>query len=100
MLTLLPDQGAPADGDDQITPNKPGRIRFGGTSWSAYTLDGSFGKGDKVAIIRREGMKYLVTGSITGLPGGPLVEPPGDSTPSGDTSPRGDDGPTANDESE
>jgi inner membrane protein len=61
---------------EDITPEAPGRIRFGGTSWTAYSLDESFKKGEKVAIIRREGMRYLVTGSIPGLPGQPLVEPP------------------------
>ncbi len=69
---------------EEITPDQPGRIRFGGTSWTAITDAGSFKKGDTVAIIRREDMKYLVTGSIPGLPGGPLVEPgdgpPGDAT--------------------
>jgi len=54
---------------EDITPESPGRIRFGGTSWTAYAIDESFRKGDTVAIIRREGMKYLVTGSIPGLPG-------------------------------
>lgn len=85
---------------EEITPDKPGRIRFGGTSWTAITYDEIFKKGDRVAIIRREGMKYLVTGSITGLPGGPLVEPPEDTTPPGDTTPPSDDDPSANDDSE
>ena len=58
---------------EDITPEKQGRIRFGGTSWTAYSLDESFKKGEEVAIIRREGMKYLVTGPIPGLPGNPPV---------------------------
>ena len=61
---------------EDISPDDPGRIRFGGTSWVAVTFDGEFKRGEQVTIIRREGMKYLVTGSIEGLPGGPLVEPP------------------------
>lgn len=85
---------------EEITPDKPGRIRFGGTSWTAITYDENFKKGDRVAIIRREGMKYLVTGSITGLPGGPLVEPPGTSTPPGNSSPPRDVDPSMNDDSE
>ena len=53
---------------EEITPEKPGRIRFGGTSWTAYSYDETFAKGDTVEIIRREGTRFLVTGSITGLP--------------------------------
>lgn len=53
---------------EDISPDLPGRIRFGGTSWVAYSLDDSFSKGDTVSIIRREGMRYLVTGTIPGLP--------------------------------
>jgi inner membrane protein len=67
--------GEKADVLEDITPETPGRIRFGGTSWPAYSLDESFKKGEKVSIIRREGMRYLVTGSIPGLPGRSQVEP-------------------------
>ena len=61
--------GSHAQVIEDITPDSPGRIRFGGTTWTAYAIDESFSKGDTVAIIRREGMRYLVTGSIPGLPG-------------------------------
>lgn len=60
--------GRKAEVLEEITPEKPGRIRFGGTSWVAFTYDESFAKGETVQIIRREGMRFLVTGSITGLP--------------------------------
>jgi membrane protein implicated in regulation of membrane protease activity len=53
---------------EDITPEKPGRIRFGGTSWVAFTYDEKFSTGETVEIIRREGTRFLVTGSITGLP--------------------------------
>ncbi len=53
---------------EEITPEKAGRIRFGGTSWIAFTYDETFSKGDTVQVIRREGTRFLVTGSITGLP--------------------------------
>lgn len=66
--------GSKAEVLEDISPDSPGRIRFGGTSWTAVSLDAAFKKGETVSIIKREGTRYLVTDIITGLPGGPLVD--------------------------
>ena len=53
---------------EEITPESPGRIKFGGTSWVATSFDQTFRPGEKVEILRRDGMKLIVTDSIMGLP--------------------------------
>lgn len=63
--------GKKAEVLEDISPDQPGRIRFEGTSWAAFSLDESFKAGDEVSIIHREGMRYLVTGIIEGLPEDP-----------------------------
>ncbi len=52
---------------DAITPDKPGRISFRGTTWVAESFDERFERGQRVEILRREGMHFIVTESILGL---------------------------------
>ena len=59
--------GKPARVTEAITPDKPGRISFRGTTWVAETFDERFEPGQKVEILRREGMHFIVTESIMGL---------------------------------
>jgi membrane protein implicated in regulation of membrane protease activity len=46
---------------EKISPDKPGRISFQGTSWEAWTFDEIIKKGSEVHILKQEGMKYWVT---------------------------------------
>jgi membrane protein implicated in regulation of membrane protease activity len=49
---------------EAISPEEPGRISFKGTSWKAVCYDESFAEGETVEILKREGMVFVVTGSI------------------------------------
>ncbi|TFH06505.1 MAG: NfeD family protein, partial [Spirochaetales bacterium] len=60
--------GKPAKVIEAITPDHPGRIRFGGTTWVAESYTESFNTGDRVEILARDGMTFIVTDSISGLP--------------------------------
>lgn len=51
-----------------IAPDAPGRISLNGTTWVAESFDESFEAGEKVEILRREGTRFYVTKSLTGLP--------------------------------
>ena len=46
---------------EAIEPEKPGRIRFGGTTWVAESYTEYFRPGDRVEIIKRDGMHFVVT---------------------------------------
>jgi membrane protein implicated in regulation of membrane protease activity len=66
---LTGDDGSPAIGKrvlvtERITPEKPGRVRFQGTSWAAASYDESFDPGDYAEIISQEGLTLYVTRSI------------------------------------
>lgn len=58
------DAGTTAEVNKAISPNKPGRIRLHGTTWEARSFDESFAAGDKVEILKKEGMVYYVTKSL------------------------------------
>ncbi|MFP4114871.1 MAG: NfeD family protein [Spirochaetota bacterium] len=60
--------GRSAKVTEAIGPDRPGRISLNGTTWVAESYAESFEPGDKVEVIRREGMRFLVTKSLTGLP--------------------------------
>lgn len=49
---------------EAITPEKPGRVRFQGTSWKAISYTESFEPGEKVDIVQEENLTFVVTGSI------------------------------------
>ena len=51
-----------------ISPDNPGRISLNGTTWVAESYDESFEPGERVEVIKREGTRFLVTKSLTGLP--------------------------------
>jgi inner membrane protein len=51
-----------------IDPDTPGRISFRGTTWVAESYGETFEPGERVEILRREGTRFLVTKSLTGLP--------------------------------
>ncbi len=50
-----------------IAPDAPGRISLNGTTWVAESFDESFEAGEKVEVLRREGTRFYVTKSLTGL---------------------------------
>jgi membrane protein implicated in regulation of membrane protease activity len=51
---------------EPIDPENPGRVRFQGVSWEARSYDEAFTPGDRVEIIKKEGMSFIVTRSISG----------------------------------
>ena len=51
---------------EAIGPDKPGRIRFQGTSWRAVSYTESFQPGESVEILEKENLTFVVTKSIIG----------------------------------
>lgn len=51
---------------DEITPDKPGRIKYAGTTWKAVSFSETFRPGDTVEILKKENLSYIVTKSISG----------------------------------
>ncbi len=60
--------GRAAKVTEEIAPDKPGRISLNGTTWVAESFDETFKPGERVEVIQREGTRFLVTRSLTGLP--------------------------------
>jgi inner membrane protein len=60
--------GRPAKVTEEIAPDRPGRISLNGTTWVAESFDETFKPGERVEVIQREGTRFLVTRSLTGLP--------------------------------
>lgn len=56
--------GEKADVIEDISPGKPGRIRFHGTSWRAVSDTETFKVGETVEILKKENMTYVVTRSL------------------------------------
>ncbi len=54
------DGGRSAKVLETITPEKPGRISYMGTSWAALSFDKTYKKGSSVWILKKEGMTYYV----------------------------------------
>ncbi len=52
---------------EEITPDKPGRILFQGTTWRAISYTESFAPGQKVRILESDNLTFTVTGDF--LPG-------------------------------
>lgn len=55
------DSGKLATVIELITPDIPGRIRYKGTSWKAISFDKEFAPGEKVEILKKEGISYIVS---------------------------------------
>lgn len=49
---------------EKITPDKPGRIRYQGTSWSAESYTEELEKGEEVTILKQENLTFVVTKSL------------------------------------
>lgn len=45
---------------ETVGPETAGRIRYKGTSWAALSFDKTYEPGDKVWILKQEGMTYYV----------------------------------------
>lgn len=48
---------------EPIAPERPGRIRFGGTTWEASSFDEELAVGASVTIIDKNNLEYIVTGT-------------------------------------
>ena len=67
LITGLDDSavvGMKATVIEEITPEKPGRIRFQGTTWTALSFDEILPVGKTVEILQKEGLKFTVTSSL------------------------------------
>jgi inner membrane protein len=49
---------------EAISPDKPGRVRYQGTSWKASSYTESFNVGDKVDIIQEDNLTFIVSSTI------------------------------------
>lgn len=58
------DVGRAAEVIEAISPEKPGRVRYQGTSWKAISYTESFEPGDKVDIVKEENLTFIVSGAI------------------------------------
>jgi membrane protein implicated in regulation of membrane protease activity len=70
--------GEKVDVVEDISPKKPGRIRYQGTTWRAVSFTESFKAGEKVEILKKENLTFVVTRSLLG---GDMIDDvePGDS---------------------
>jgi membrane protein implicated in regulation of membrane protease activity len=46
---------------EAITPEKPGRVRYRGSSWKAVSLTESFSTGDRAEVVESSGLTLTVT---------------------------------------
>lgn len=53
--------GKPAVVVEPITPQRPGRVRFQGTTWSARSYEGSFAAGANVQVVKHDNLALVVT---------------------------------------
>ncbi|MEA1912089.1 MAG: NfeD family protein [Spirochaetota bacterium] len=49
---------------ESITPEKPGRVRYQGTSWKAISYTESFKPGEMVDIVKEENLTFIVSSTI------------------------------------
>ncbi len=49
---------------EAITPDKPGRVRYQGTSWKAISYTESFEPGEIVDIVKEENLTFIVSSTI------------------------------------
>lgn len=59
--------GRAAKVTEAISEDSPGRISLNGTTWVAESYNEVFEPGDRVEIVCREGTRFLVTRSLSGL---------------------------------
>ena len=60
------DAGRTAEVVEEISPDRPGRIRYQGTTWKAESFDEVFGPGQRVMILRKENLTYTVSRPLDG----------------------------------
>lgn len=51
---------------ETVSPGKPGRISFKGTSWTATSLDEEIPAGSKAFILEQDGMSFVVASRLLG----------------------------------
>lgn len=57
----IEDLGKSAVVSERISPEKPGRVRYQGTTWKAVSYTETFEEGEKVSIIQEEGLTLVVS---------------------------------------
>ena len=62
--------GKAAEVVEVITPDKPGRVRFEGTTWAAESYTETFNPGDRVEILKQENITLIVTRPMLDLDNG------------------------------
>ena len=68
LLNRMPEEGV---GEkvlviEDITPEKPGRVRYRGSSWKAMSLTECFSAGNTVEIVESSGLELTVTAPFDG----------------------------------
>jgi membrane protein implicated in regulation of membrane protease activity len=58
------DVGHTAKVIEAISPEKPGRVRYQGTSWKALSYTESFDPGETVDIVKEENLTFIVSRAI------------------------------------
>lgn len=53
---------------ERITPDEPGRVKLGGTTWKAISYTEVFEVGDSVDIIEKDNLTFTVTRSVLNGP--------------------------------
>lgn len=63
LLNRMPQEGIGEHAEvlESISPDKPGRVRYRGTTWKAVSLTESFEAGEKVSIIDEDGITLTVS---------------------------------------
>jgi membrane protein implicated in regulation of membrane protease activity len=59
--TRIDDLGKTAVVSERITPEKPGRVRYQGTTWNAVSYTETFEEGEKVSIVQEDGLTLVVS---------------------------------------
>ena len=75
LITGIDDQsvvGSTAVVVEEIAPDRPGRIKFQGTTWTAKSYDEILPAGRTVEILQKDGLTFTVTSSLLGSSGDTL----------------------------
>jgi membrane protein implicated in regulation of membrane protease activity len=56
--------GKNAEVIEPIEPDKPGRVRFAGSSWRAIAYDETVAVGERVTILQKEGLTLVVSAQL------------------------------------
>ena len=66
--TLIDDGSGPsgktAEVIARITPDRPGRVHFQGTTWKASSYTETLEKGEKATVLKQEGLTLIVSKSL------------------------------------